>query len=223
MQRDDDQTVEADHESLGKRSTSSRNPSPGPPETVVHRERHQLRASLRHANTAPYVKDAFHRHLVHGEKGASTPPGSAPRSQRTTYLTVPPKRGEVLRLRLPPQRRTPGRAKPPSRLPTSIAVFTAAHQGGGRVLPGPAVPAPPRRWNASSCARPTRACSGPSSSTTTSCGLARGRSRRSRSLPRNPQERAQLPTGVISSTATSSRCPTSGSTPGSRPGTSPST
>ncbi len=72
--------------------------------------------------------------------------------------------------------------------------------------------------SATCSARPTPGCCGPSSSTTTTCrsgSTATRRTAAAAAATAGPQRRlAHL------YTATSSRCPTSGSIPGSRPGTS---
>jgi hypothetical protein len=70
-------------------------------------------------------------------------------------------------------------------------------------------------------ARPTPGCSGRSSSTTTSCALARRRPAAAAAAP--AAQAGRNADWGTSSTATSSRCPTSGSTRGTPRGTSPST
>ena len=77
--------------------------------------------------------------------------------------------------------------------------------------------------SARSCARRSPACSGASSTTTTTSSAGSTATRRS---PPPPPERAAGPQRRLAAhrqRATSSRCPTSGSTRGSRPGTWPST
>ena len=72
------------------------------------------------------------------------------------------------------------------------------------------------------CARPTRGCSGRSSSITTTCAPGSRAIRRSRRR-RRAAAPAATPSGATSTTATSSRCRTSGSTRGSPRGISRST
>ena len=73
-----------------------------------------------------------------------------------------------------------------------------------------------------SCGRRWRACCGASSSTTTTWTSGSKSAAPTRSRRRARRRRATT-TGTTCTTATSSRCRTSGSIPGTRPGTSPST
>ena len=138
------------------------------PRAPLHRERDERRAAVRLRRTAPpYVKDAFHDYVVDGEPTPSTRPDAARRRRRTTAWTLPagrrgrraaaPDRASAepwpaspLRRAFDARLRRRARRRPTLSTPTRLA--------GGR-----------RRRARRGRARPTRACCGPSSSTTTSC------------------------------------------------------
>ncbi len=52
------------------------------------------------ANTAPYVKDAFHRYIVDGETSAINPAGTGTKMAAQYKITVPAREKRVIRLRL---------------------------------------------------------------------------------------------------------------------------
>ncbi len=93
---------------------------------------------------------------------------------------------------------------------------------GGRVLPILHAGVGERGHRATSCARRSAACSGPSSTTssTSTCGCASTAWTRS---TRRRRSRSGTASGSTCSTTTSSRCRTSGSTRGTPPGISPFT
>ena len=55
------------------------------------------------SNRTPYVKDAFHRHVVHGERGAVNPARTGTKAAMRYVLDVPAGGSEVVRLRLAPR------------------------------------------------------------------------------------------------------------------------
>ena len=177
-------------------------------------------------NRIPYVKDGINNYVVHGQDGAVNPEKTGTKVAAHYRLTVPA--GRVAGDPAAALGRRPGGARPgqrPKGSPFGDA-FDARDrgpaEGGRRVLRGrhPGRASTPTR--PTSCGRRWPACCGASSSTTTtwtsgSRSAAPTRSRRTAS------RRRATTTGTTCTTATSSRCRTSGSTPGTPPGTSPST
>ena len=174
-------------------------------------------SARRHAS--PYVKDAFHDYVVDGRARRGEPGRSAPR-RRPHYRSTSPPAGEArgLRLRLSAvderrRRALRDRVRPGLRAAhrEADAFYDAAHR--------------PRSVTAderASSARRTPGCSG--SKQFYHYVVADWLDGDPASRRRRPSvATGATPTGGTSTTATSSRCRTSGSTPGTPRGTSPST
>ena len=179
-----------------------------------------------------------HRAPVRQSVGHAVPQGrhQRPRPDRRGHREPRTARDEV-RVLVPAERRSPG-ATVELRLRLRPAGLTAAcrrrTRSGLRPCRGRSAgrrptsstpssprrpPRPTRRW---SCARPSPACCGASSSTTTTWPAGWTATRPSPTAGLAPQPVA-TPDGAASTPSTSCRCRTSGSTPGSPPGTSRST
>src|SRR5207249_2755049 len=65
-------------------------------------------------NPTPYVKDAFHAYVIHGQREAVNPAQTGTKAAAYYRLELDPGRSMTLRLRLTDQR---PEAAPPSRLP----------------------------------------------------------------------------------------------------------
>ena len=168
------------------------------------------------ASRSPYTKDAFHRHVVHGEDSTQPRRTSAPRP-RLHYRVLVSRAGEAstccfrfanrvpsrsARRRSRDHRQAPGRGRRVLRDHPSDAGHRRREAGPAPGLRGHAVDQadlPLRRER-----------------------LARGRQRRL-AAARIAQARSAISTGGTSTPCASCRCRTSGNTRGSRPGTSPST
>ena len=168
-------------------------------------------------NASPYVKDAFHRYVVAGQRDAVNPARDGHEG------------GGALRARRARRRQPDGPAAALRRRPSAGAVrrlrrrsFDDAARRGRRVLRRGSRRRRSTRTSAASTGRRWPACCGASSSTTStsSSGSASTRATRCSSAARPA---CGTPSGSTCSTPTSSRCPTSGSTRGTRRGTSRST
>ena len=169
-------------------------------------------------NATPYVKDAFHEYVVarHARRGE-------PGARRHQGRGALPARGPGRRARSScgcgssPSDEAPADAV---RRASSTRIFDDAHRARPtRSTPRVAPAAATRRRARASRARRTRACCGASSSTTTSCEDWLEGDPAQPPPPPQRRARAATPTGRTSTTATSSRCRTSGSTRGTRRGT----
>ncbi len=117
-------------------------------------------------NATPYCKDAFHDYVVGGRADAVNPARRGTKAAAVYRLTVPA--GGELRVRLRLDE-VPGDGQPAA--PSPFADFDASSKSAGpRPTPStPAKPARSRPTSSWSSARPTPACSGRSSSTSTTC------------------------------------------------------
>ena len=172
-------------------------------------------------NAQPYVKDAFHRAIDRGRRVGGESAGDGHQGRGPLRPHRPGRRRAGRAAPAPPggrRRRAPrsgrgstGCSREPDRARRTSSTRERVPRGRDR------------RRAAGRCGRGTPGCSGASSSTTTSSPhWLEG----DPSQPAPPAERggrAATPSGRTSTTATSSRCRTSGSTPGTPPGTSPST
>ncbi|HEY5247987.1 MAG TPA: glucosidase [Dermatophilaceae bacterium] len=89
-------TVVADHHELGQRWLYAEG---APPVLVTGNETNNARV-FGTANDSPYVKDAFHRHVVQGEAGVINPDGVGTKAAFHSTLHVPAGGSATLRLRL---------------------------------------------------------------------------------------------------------------------------
>ena len=191
---------------------------------ALHRERDERRSGCSARRTpTPYVKDAFHDYVVQRpartrstRRATGTKAAAHYRARRSR-----PAARSSLRLRLHAEDE---RAATPPFGPTFDARLRAAH----RARPTSSTPrASPAELDAEERAGGApgvrRAALVASSSTTTSSRTGSRATRRSRRRPPDAHARPQRATGRTSTTATSSRCRTSGSTRGTPRGTSRST
>ena len=132
---------------------------------------------------------------------SSIPAGGRASCVRLRLAAAECRRREAVRRRASTHLRASASARPTSSTPTRLP----AGCDRGRA--------------ARAAAGATPGCSGPSSSTTTSCEDWLEGDPAQPPPPGRPPATAATPTGRTCSTATSSRCPTSGSTPGTPPGT----
>ena len=89
-------TIAASHPTLGERFFSA-----GGSPTLLFTENETNRRRLEHQpNRTPYVKDAFHAYLLHGQKDAVNPEQTGTKAAAHYTITVAPGSSEVLRLRL---------------------------------------------------------------------------------------------------------------------------
>ena len=171
-------------------------------------------------NQTPYVKDAFHEYVVDGRADAVNPDGVGTKAAAHYRLDDPG--GEAKSTR-PPAAVRRGRSRRASRSATtstesSTTACARPTSSTPQVIPAGA----DGRGATRSPARPTPGCSGASSSTTTSSRTGSTGDPEQPPPPRARQHGRNADWPHLS-TATSSRCPTSGSTPGTRPGTWPFT
>ena len=161
-----------------------------------------------------FAKDGIEAFVVRGEEGAVNPARTGTKCAAHHRLDIPAGGEAVVRMRFGP---AGGRAAP-STASTRCSTIARPRRMSSMPSSRPVSPTPMR---GSCSARLSPGSCGPSSSTaTTSASGCRG----TRRIPRRPRcaRAGATPTGATSATATSSRCPTSGSTLGTPPGTSPS-
>ncbi len=92
------QTLVAEHESLGRYVLHVDQASNA---EVLFTDNHSNSERLFNApNVEPYVKDAFHRYIVHGERGAVNPAREGTKAAVNCVLEIPARSEVVLRLRL---------------------------------------------------------------------------------------------------------------------------
>ena len=101
IRREGADAVRADHESLGRTILHFAEASDGTvPETLFTENDSNTQLLFGVANAQPYVKDAFHRRIVQGEKDAVNPAGVGSKVGVWYRLRVPAGGSVVLRLRL---------------------------------------------------------------------------------------------------------------------------
>jgi hypothetical protein len=93
---DDATRIAADHPVLGRYTLHAEKPA-GLLFTENETNSERLFGA---ANASPYVKDAFHRAIIHGESGAVNPAQAGTKAAVHYQLTIPPGETAVLRLRL---------------------------------------------------------------------------------------------------------------------------
>ena len=206
-------TIDVDSEYYGRLALQCE----GSPELLFTENESNARRLWGAENDSAHVKDGIHDYVVHGVKEAVNPDGVGSKGSARYVLTVPAEGSAAIRLRL--SRAAAPDAAVRRRLRRDVR---GAHPRGQRLLRharhagplgGRARGAAPglRRHAVVQAVLPLRR--GP---------LAARRPAGPRAAE-GAAPRPQQPTGPISSTPTSSRCPTSGSTPGTPRGTSRST
>ena len=99
-------SVDVDHVTLGKfRFVAEQRGSQ--PEMLFTENETNIERLFNAPNFTPYVKDAFHRYLIHGEKNAVNPAGVGTKTAMHYSIDLPPGGEAVLRLRLFPQDAAP--------------------------------------------------------------------------------------------------------------------
>ncbi|HEX4960055.1 MAG TPA: glucosidase [Thermoanaerobaculia bacterium] len=99
-----DRAVTAIHPGLGQISLAAEE---APAEILFTENETNAERLFGAANTTPYVKDAFHRYLIGGEKGAVNPAGTGTKSAMVYRLEVPAGGEAVVRLRMSLAEETP--------------------------------------------------------------------------------------------------------------------
>ena len=168
--------------------------------------------------TTPFPKDGINDHVLHGTATVN-PDGEGTKASAWYEVEVDPGQTVELRLRLTEAGVEAADA------PGDLAGASRRSWPSARPRPTSSTPSwrrPRRRRRRSwSCARRSPACSGASSSTTTTWPAGWPATPPS-PRPRSPAGRGATPCGATWRPSTSSPCRTSGSTRGSRRGTSPS-
>ena len=100
----DGRALLADHPGLGRCRLAAEEP---PAEILFTENETNAQRLFGAANPTPYVKDAFHRYLIAGEKDAVNPAGTGTKSALVYRLAVPAGGEAVLRLRLSLAEETP--------------------------------------------------------------------------------------------------------------------
>ena len=173
-------------------------------------------------NRTPYVKDGINNYVVHGQEGAVNPEKKRDQGRGPLPLTVKPGECQVVRLRL--TRRRPGRpGGGPAGRPVRRAFDDVSPRGkeAGRVLRD----RHPASLDADAANVMRQALAGMLwSKQFYHYDVDKWLEERgSDPFKAHRKRRRATTTGTTCTTATSSRCRTSGSTRGTRPGTSPST
>lgn len=96
--------IEADHKRYGVRTLLC----DGAPELLFTENETNTQRLYNYANTSPYVKDAFHEYVIHGNKDAVNPAQLGTKSAALYKLEIPAGGGATLKLRFTPQK--PGAA-----------------------------------------------------------------------------------------------------------------
>ncbi len=101
--------VTARHEALGEYVFLVDSPDfPGQPSWLFTENETNEHSFSGNANPSPYVKDGFHRYLIHGEKNAVSPDGSGTKAAAHLMFMVPPGASVTVRCRLHLTRETNG-------------------------------------------------------------------------------------------------------------------
>ena len=206
--------IAAEHAGLGRYVLEADTASDGLPALLFTENETNASRLFGAPNPQPYVKDAFHRAIVNGESAAINPAEEGTKAA-FHYRLVVPAGGE--RDGSPPAPRGAAFRR--------IGIRSRVRQRvrgpdlrGRRVLRGARARRPPPKTSGACSVRGMPGCCGASSSTTTCSAIGSRATRRSRRRRRVGWQ-AATPSGRMSTTATSSRCPTSGSIRGSPPGT----
>jgi hypothetical protein len=101
IRRLDESTLETSHETLGQhRFFAAPGPDGSPPEWLFTENESNARRLWGVENPTPYVKDAFHRHVIHGEPDAINPKAIGTKAAALYRLSIPAGESVELRLRL---------------------------------------------------------------------------------------------------------------------------
>src|SRR5678816_1347195 len=92
-------TIELEHFMLGRRRLYCE----GVPELLFTENETNTQRLFNSANASPYVKDAFHNYLIHGQQDAVNPEQSGTKAAAHYALTVGPGESATIRLRLTDQ------------------------------------------------------------------------------------------------------------------------
>ncbi len=95
----DKQTIVAQHAELGRFFLRFDAPAADVPLLFTENETNYQRV-FQSPNKGPFVKDAFHRYLVNGEKGAINPAGRGTKAAVPYKLSIPAGQSSVVRMRL---------------------------------------------------------------------------------------------------------------------------
>jgi hypothetical protein len=103
--------IEAEHQSLGRYLLEAEPVAGVPAPELLFTDNETNAARLfGAANAQPYVKDAFHRFIVGGERDAVNPEGTGTKAAVHYVLTIPAGEERVVQLRLREHRPSPGAA-----------------------------------------------------------------------------------------------------------------
>jgi hypothetical protein len=100
-------SVDADHVSLGKFQLVGEQFKGEQPQILFTENESNLERCFNAANYTPYVKDAFHRYIVHGEAAAVNPAKTGTKAALYYALEIPANGQAVVRLRLFPRDQAP--------------------------------------------------------------------------------------------------------------------
>jgi hypothetical protein len=92
--------LEAEHPSLGRYLLHAEAVDGATPEALFTENETNLQRLFGVPNPQPYVKDAFHRFVIHGEREAVNPAGEGSKAAFHYSLQIPPGGERVVRLRL---------------------------------------------------------------------------------------------------------------------------
>ena len=96
---DGNPTIHAHHPSMGSYYLYA-DDLPTPPELIFTENETNNERIFGTGNASPYTKDAFHRYLIDGERGAINPEGSGTKAAALYHLSLTPGETKVLHLRL---------------------------------------------------------------------------------------------------------------------------
>jgi Glycosyl hydrolase family 63 C-terminal domain len=100
LRRAGDGRIEMEHQSLGRYSLEVELPSGTPPALLFTENETNVERLYGAPNAQPYVKDAFDRYLIHGEREAVNPAATGSKAAVHYVLTLAPGERRTVRLRL---------------------------------------------------------------------------------------------------------------------------
>jgi hypothetical protein len=172
------------------------------------------------SNRTPYVKDGINNYIVHGRRDGVNPEKTGTKAAAHYSLTVGAGESKVVRLRLSdeaPAASVPTRNESDSKFGKDFETVMESRRREADEFYASVIPSSLTADAANVMRQAWLACSGPSSSTTTT-----SKSGSWSTAPIRSSQSAELPAMIIGTTCTtrtSYRCLTSGSTPGMRHGT----